>query len=69
MAYFSLESALALLMSLFINIFVLGVFAKGFFGKGLEDIGLENAGYYLAETFGSAVVRFLLFPTAWPETF
>lgn len=52
-AYFSMESALALLISLFINLCVVSVFAKGFYGKGAGDIGLKNAGDYLGERFGS----------------
>ena len=56
-AYFSMESALALLISLFINLCVVSVFAKGFYGKGAGDIGLKNAGDYLGERFGSHMVR------------
>ena len=55
-AYFSIESALALLISLFINICVVSVFAKGFYGKEAGDIGLKNAGDYLGERFGSHMV-------------
>ena len=55
-AYFSMESALALLISLFINLCVVSVFAKGFYGKGAGDIGLKNAGDYLGERFGSHMV-------------
>eukprot|EP00891_Asterochloris_glomerata_P009403 jgi/Astpho2/9403/e_gw1.00145.48.1_t len=51
-AYFSIESAIALVISLFINICVVAVFARGFFGKGIEDIGLQNAGEYLGTAFG-----------------
>lgn len=51
--YFYIESALALVVSLIINIFVLSVFAKGFYGKEEGDIGLENAGQFLGKTFGS----------------
>jgi natural resistance-associated macrophage protein len=53
MRYFSIESALALLVSLFINVFVVTVFAKAFFGKGISDIGLANAGRYIGDTFGT----------------
>jgi hypothetical protein len=56
-AYFSMESALALFISLFINLCVVSVFAKGFYGKGAGDIGLKNAGDYLGERFGSHMVR------------
>ena len=55
-AYFSIESALALLISLFINLCVVSVFAKGFYGKEAGDIGLKNAGDYLGERFGSHMV-------------
>jgi len=55
-AYFSIESSLALLISLFINLCVVSVFAKGFYGKGAGDIGLKNAGDYLGERFGSHMV-------------
>ena len=55
-AYFSIESAFALLISLFINLCVVSVFAKGFYGKGAGDIGLKNAGDYLGERFGSHMV-------------
>ena len=57
MLFFGIESAAALVVSLFINICVVAVFAKGFFGKGLSDIGLENAGKYLGERFGASMVR------------
>ena len=56
-AYFSIESAIALVISLFINICVVAVFARGFFGKGIEDIGLQNAGEYLGTAFGKHMVR------------
>ena len=55
--YFSIESAGALVVSLFINVFIMAVFAKGFFGKDIPDIGLANAGRYLGETFGTPVVN------------
>lgn len=56
-AYFSIESAVALLISLFINLCVVSVFAKGFYGKGASDIGLINAGTYLGDRFGQHMVR------------
>lgn len=59
MHYFSIESALALLVSLFINVFVVTVFAKAFFGKDISDIGLANAGHYIGDTFGTAAVSAL----------
>ena len=46
-AYFNIESGIALAVSLVINIFVLSVFAKGFYGREQGDIGLENAGQFL----------------------
>lgn len=58
-AYFSIESALALLISLFINLCVVSVFAKGFYGKEAGDIGLKNAGDYLGDRFGSHMVGHL----------
>lgn len=57
MRYFSIESAGALIVSLFINVFIMAVFAKGFFGKDIPDIGLANAGHYLGKSFGTPVVR------------
>ncbi|KAK9805646.1 hypothetical protein WJX72_009884 [[Myrmecia] bisecta] len=60
LAYYGMESALALLISVFINICVLSVFAKGFYGKVEEEIGLENAGQYLGQTFGSLMAIGLL---------
>lgn len=60
--YFSIESAGALVVSLFINVFIMAVFAKGFFGKDIPDIGLANAGRYLGDTFGTPVVNKRLSP-------
>jgi len=57
MLFFGIESAAALIVSLFINVCVVSVFAKGFYGKGIENIGLENAGNFLGETFGTSMVR------------
>ncbi|WIA40896.1 hypothetical protein OEZ86_004557 [Tetradesmus obliquus] len=56
LVYYGLESALSLLVSVFINMFVTCVFAAGFYGKALQDIGLENAGQYLGEAYGPAMV-------------
>jgi natural resistance-associated macrophage protein 2 len=51
--YYSIESTLALVVPLMINLFVTTVFAKGFYGtKEADSIGLENAGKYLQEKFG-----------------
>eukprot|EP00879_Flechtneria_rotunda_P004685 GHRR01004949.1.p1 GENE.GHRR01004949.1~~GHRR01004949.1.p1 ORF type:complete len:566 (+),score=198.80 GHRR01004949.1:1074-2771(+) len=54
--YYSIESGLSLLVSVFINMFVTGVFAAGFHGQALQDIGLENAGMYLGKTYGQFMV-------------
>ena len=62
MLFFGIESAAALIVSLFINVCVVSVFAKGFYGKGIENIGLENAGNFLGETFGTSMVRHTLTP-------
>lgn len=56
LCYISIESAGALLVSLFINISIISVFAKGFFGKGIDNIGLANAGHYLGTAFGRPVM-------------
>ncbi len=51
--YFSIESAAALTVALFINVACVAVFAVGFYGKpGADEIGLENAGECLGEAFG-----------------
>lgn len=60
MKYYSIESALALLISLFINICVTTVFAKGFYGSQEADtIGLENAGHFLQQKFGRTLFPIL----------
>lgn len=51
-AYFGVESAVALFFTLVINVCVMSVFARGFFGQEI-DIGLENAGEFLARRFGA----------------
>lgn len=56
LVYYGIESALSLLVSVFINMFVTGVFAAGFYGQALQDIGLENAGVYLGDTYGPVMV-------------
>ena len=55
MAYYSIESGAALLISLVINVCVVAVFAKGFHNPAHrgQAVGLENAGQYLGEAFGS----------------
>ncbi|CAI7904315.1 unnamed protein product [Closterium sp. NIES-54] len=46
--YFTLESALALLLSFLVNLCVVSVFARLFYGQpGAVDIGLDNAAEYL----------------------
>jgi NRAMP (natural resistance-associated macrophage protein)-like metal ion transporter len=52
--YFSVESAISLTVSFFINMFVVAVFAKGFYIDGVpnNDIGLFEAGDNLRERFG-----------------
>ncbi|KAJ3673932.1 hypothetical protein LUZ60_005924 [Juncus effusus] len=58
--YYSIESAVALLISLFINICVTTVFAKGFYGsKEADTIGLENAGQFLQEKYGTRLFPIL----------
>lgn len=52
MAYYRIESGLALFCALLINICVVAVFARGFYGTEGIEIGLENAGAYLGDTFG-----------------
>eukprot|EP00878_Enallax_costatus_P009171 GHUV01009586.1.p1 GENE.GHUV01009586.1~~GHUV01009586.1.p1 ORF type:complete len:419 (+),score=81.59 GHUV01009586.1:440-1696(+) len=56
LVYYGIESAMSLLISVFINMFVTGVFAAGFYGQALQDIGLENAGVYLGNTYGPVMV-------------
>jgi len=49
--YFSLEGAISLAVSFYINLTIVAVFAAG--GQwNKEDVGLENAGDYLKEKFG-----------------
>jgi len=56
-AFFAIEGALALAVTLVINIFVIAVFAAGFYGKSTqEEIGLGNAGNYLRDRFGVSVM-------------
>lgn len=59
LAYFGLESALSLLVSIVINTCVVCVFAAGYYkkeGVAVDDIGLENAGTYLGQTYGAGIV-------------
>ncbi|KAJ7944485.1 Metal transporter [Quillaja saponaria] len=51
--YYSIESTVALIISLVINIFVTTVFANGFYNTEIANgIGLANAGQYLQEKYG-----------------
>jgi len=53
--YFIIESAISLLLSFIINLFVVAVFARGFYGTpGADDIGLEEAGDVLRDRFGKS---------------
>ncbi|CAL8465341.1 g4876 [Coccomyxa elongata] len=52
LAYYRIESGIALFCALLINICVVAVFARGFYGTEGIEIGLENAGAYLGDTFG-----------------
>ncbi|WOK99644.1 metal transporter Nramp6-like [Canna indica] len=58
--YYSIESTVALIVSLSINLFVTTVFAKGFYGtKEAENIGLENAGKFLQDRYGGGLFPIL----------
>ncbi|XP_058081799.1 metal transporter Nramp3.1-like [Magnolia sinica] len=58
--YYSIESAIALLISFMINMFVTTVFAKGFYGTEVADsLGLGNAGQYLEEKYGGGLFPIL----------
>lgn len=51
--YYAIESAMALLVTLFINASVIGVFAAGFAGTpAAADVGLANAGAFLGRRYG-----------------
>ncbi|CAN6485688.1 unnamed protein product [Victoria cruziana] len=53
LGYYSIESSVALFVTLLINIFVTAVFAKGFYGtKDAKNIGLINAVEYLDREYG-----------------
>jgi len=59
LAFYRIESGIALFLALLINICVVAVFARGFYGaEEPVEIGLENAGAYLGDTFGPAM-RFI----------
>ncbi|OIW09669.1 hypothetical protein TanjilG_11056 [Lupinus angustifolius] len=58
--YYSIESTIALIVSLAINIFVTTVFAGGFYGTEVANsIGLANAGHYLQEKYGGGLLPIL----------
>ncbi|KAL3525638.1 hypothetical protein ACH5RR_014010 [Cinchona calisaya] len=58
--YYSIESAVALIISFIINMFVTTVFAKAFYGtEKANDIGLVNAGQYLEEKYGRGLLPIL----------
>ncbi|WOL12637.1 metal transporter Nramp2 [Canna indica] len=60
MRYYSIESTIALLVSLFINVCVTTVFAKGFYGTEVANtIGLENAGQFLQDKYGGTLFPIL----------
>ncbi|KAF3784734.1 Metal transporter [Nymphaea thermarum] len=53
LSYYSIESSVALFVTLLINLFVTAVFAKGFYGsKDANNIGLMNAAEYLDREYG-----------------
>jgi len=50
---FTIESTVAIITSLLINMSVMAVFAKGFYGtKNASDVGLRTAGKYLGDAYG-----------------
>ncbi|KAF1869022.1 hypothetical protein Lal_00048302 [Lupinus albus] len=58
--YYSIESSVALLITLVINVFVITVFARVFYGtEQANDIGLVNAGQYLEERYGGGLFPIL----------
>ncbi len=55
--YNTIESSLSLLLSYFVNMFVVCVFAAGFYGSPIADsIGLRDAGTVLGAKYGNAVM-------------
>ncbi|XP_051139599.1 metal transporter Nramp3-like [Andrographis paniculata] len=58
--YYTIESFIAVFVSLAINLFVTTVFAKGFYGTAQADsIGLVNAGEYLEQRYGGGFLPIL----------
>eukprot|EP01113_Clastostelium_recurvatum_P025864 TRINITY_DN3107_c0_g1_i6.p1 TRINITY_DN3107_c0_g1~~TRINITY_DN3107_c0_g1_i6.p1 ORF type:complete len:503 (+),score=82.94 TRINITY_DN3107_c0_g1_i6:313-1821(+) len=55
--YYFIESAIALFVSMLINLFVVSVFAKGFYGvPDADSIGLLTAGHYLRDKYGETAL-------------
>lgn len=58
--YYSIESSVALLVTLVINLSVITVFARVFYGtEQANGIGLVNAGQYLEEKYGGGLFPIL----------
>ncbi|KAK7389853.1 hypothetical protein VNO78_25148 [Psophocarpus tetragonolobus] len=58
--YYSIESSVALLVTLVINLFVITVFARVFYGtEQAKGIGLVNAGQYLEGKYGGGLFPIL----------
>ncbi|KAJ1429531.1 NRAMP family [Sesbania bispinosa] len=58
--YYTIESSIALLVTLVINLFVITVFARVFYGtEQANGIGLVNAGQYLEERYGGGLFPIL----------
>ncbi|PIN01563.1 Mn2+ and Fe2+ transporters of the NRAMP family [Handroanthus impetiginosus] len=58
--YYTIESFIAVFVSLIINLFVTTVFAKGFYGTSEAiNIGLVNAGDYLQQRYGGGLLPIL----------
>lgn len=58
--YYSIESSVALLVTLLINLSVITVFARVFYGtEQANGIGLVNAGQYLEERYGGGLFPIL----------
>ncbi|KAL3840454.1 hypothetical protein ACJIZ3_025045 [Penstemon smallii] len=58
--YYTIESLIAVFVSLIINLFVTTIFAKGFYGtEEANTIGLVNAGEYLQQRYGGGLLPIL----------
>ncbi|KAI3807142.1 hypothetical protein L1987_23066 [Smallanthus sonchifolius] len=54
--YYTIESSLAIFITITINVFVTTIFAKGFYNtKEANTIGLLNAGHYLQQRYGNGL--------------